>query len=65
MPGIGPLEIMVVLSIALLIFGPKRLPELGRSIGGGLREFKQTVRRIGSDETPAGELAIEAETGRE
>ena len=43
MPGIGPMELIVVLVIALLVFGPKRLPELGRSVGGGMREFKNSV----------------------
>lgn len=44
MPGnIGPLEIIIVLIIALIVFGPKRLPELGSSLGRGIREFKQTV----------------------
>jgi sec-independent protein translocase protein TatA len=43
MPNIGPLEIVVVLVIALVVFGPKRLPELGRSMGKGLREFKNSV----------------------
>jgi sec-independent protein translocase protein TatA len=44
MPGnIGPLEIFIVLIIALIVFGPKRLPELGKSLGRGLREFKETV----------------------
>jgi sec-independent protein translocase protein TatA len=37
------MEIIVVLAIALLIFGPKRLPELGRSLGGGMREFKDSI----------------------
>ncbi len=43
MPNIGPLEIIIVLVVVLLIFGPKRLPQLGRSLGGGMREFKDSV----------------------
>lgn len=43
MPNIGPLELAIVAIIALIIFGPKRLPELGRSLGDGLREFKSSV----------------------
>jgi sec-independent protein translocase protein TatA len=43
MPNVGPLEIAVVLVIVLIIFGPKRLPELGRSAGKGIREFKNSV----------------------
>ena len=41
--GIGPLEIVIVLIIVLVIFGPKRLPDLGRSLGKGMREFKDSV----------------------
>jgi sec-independent protein translocase protein TatA len=41
--NIGPLEIIVVLIIALVVFGPKRLPELGNSLGKGIREFRSTV----------------------
>ena len=41
--NIGPLEIVVVLIIALIVFGPKRLPELGNSLGKGIREFKDSV----------------------
>jgi sec-independent protein translocase protein TatA len=41
--NIGPLEIIVVLIIALVVFGPKRLPELGSSLGKGIREFRNTV----------------------
>jgi sec-independent protein translocase protein TatA len=41
--NIGPLEVIVVLIIALIVFGPKRLPELGSSLGKGIREFRSTV----------------------
>ena len=43
MPNIGPMEIVVVLIIALVVFGPKRLPELGKSLGKGIQEFKGTI----------------------
>ena len=43
MPSIGPLEIIVILLILLVIFGPKRIPELGRSVGQGMRNFKESV----------------------
>jgi sec-independent protein translocase protein TatA len=41
--GFGPTELIIVLVIVLLIFGPKRLPGLGRQVGGALREFKESV----------------------
>jgi sec-independent protein translocase protein TatA len=53
LPGIGPMELIVVLVIALLIFGPKKLPDLGRSIGGGMREFKNSVTGGGDEEREA------------
>jgi|SRR5215212_10218538 len=43
MPNVGPLEIAVVLIIVLIIFGPKRLPELGQSMGRGIREFRNSL----------------------
>jgi sec-independent protein translocase protein TatA len=43
MPNVGPLELAIVLIIALVVFGPKRLPELGRSVGRGIREFKSSI----------------------
>jgi sec-independent protein translocase protein TatA len=48
--NIGPLEIIVVLIIALIVFGPKRLPELGNSLGKGIREFKDSVTGDHDDE---------------
>jgi len=53
MPSVGPLEIAVVLMIALIVFGPKRLPELGKSMGKGIREFKGSLSMDDKDEIPA------------
>jgi sec-independent protein translocase protein TatA len=53
MPGwIGPWEILILLVVILLVFGPKRLPEFGRSLGRGMREFKNSVRDITDDNEP-------------
>jgi sec-independent protein translocase protein TatA len=43
MPNIGPMEIVGLLLLALLLFGAKRLPEIGKSLGTGMREFKDSV----------------------
>ena len=43
MPSIGPLELGIILLIILIIFGPKRLPGLGRQLGSGMREFKDSI----------------------
>ena len=43
MPNVGLPELLIVLAVVLVIFGPKRLPQLGRSLGGGMREFKDSV----------------------
>jgi sec-independent protein translocase protein TatA len=43
MPNIGPLEIGIVLIVALIIMGPKKLPDMGRSLGKGMREFKGAI----------------------
>jgi sec-independent protein translocase protein TatA len=51
MPNIGPMELIVVLVVALLVLGPKRLPDVGRSLGAGMREFKDSV--AGVREQPA------------
>jgi len=47
---IGLPEVLIVLVIALIVFGPKRLPELGRSLGKGMREFKDSISGKGDDE---------------
>jgi sec-independent protein translocase protein TatA len=43
MPNIGPMELVIVLVIALVVLGPKRLPEVARSVGSGMREFKESL----------------------
>jgi sec-independent protein translocase protein TatA len=53
----GPLEIVIILVIVLVIFGPKRLPDLGRSLGKGMREFKDSVTGKDNDELP--EVVVE------
>jgi sec-independent protein translocase protein TatA len=55
MPNVGPLELIVVLIIALVIFGPKRLPELGRSMGKGIREFRGSISGKDDDEDDDGD----------
>ncbi len=59
MPGfIGLPEILLLGLVALILFGPKRLPEMGRGLGKGLREFKDSVS--GDDKTPH-ELTVAAD----
>jgi len=64
--NIGPAEIIVILIIALIVFGPKRLPEIGRTVGKGLREFRRASQDLQDEfegslqdepETPAAEPA--------
>jgi sec-independent protein translocase protein TatA len=54
--NIGAPEIIIVLVIVLIIFGPKRLPDLGRSLGRGMREFKDSVTGKDKDEDDRAEL---------
>ena len=61
MANIGPLEIAVVLVIVLVVFGPGRLPELGKSMGKGIREFKGSLSTEDKDEVPADSLSKPAE----
>ena len=48
--GIGLPEILIVLVIVLIVFGPKRLPDLGRSLGSGMREFKDSITGSSKDD---------------
>ncbi len=56
MPNIGAPEIILLLLVALLLFGAKRLPEIGRSLGSGMREFKDSVSGSSKVETTSTEL---------
>ena len=47
--GVGPLEIVIVLVLALLVLGPKRLPDTARSLGRGMREFKGAITGDGKE----------------
>jgi sec-independent protein translocase protein TatA len=57
MPNVGPMELILILAIALIVLGPKKLPEVGRSIGKGMREFKESLNgeseREEEEERPA------------
>ena len=59
MPNVGPMEIGLVLIIALIVFGPKRLPDLGRSLGKGIREFKGSISGDDEPQVPSRPVAIE------
>ncbi|MFQ6014941.1 MAG: TatA/E family twin arginine-targeting protein translocase [Anaerolineae bacterium] len=62
--GIGPMELLLILIIALIIFGPGKLPEIGSAIGKGLREFKQASEEITTEITQEMESLSEAATGQ-
>ena len=51
--GIGIWELLILLLVLLLVFGPKRLPEMGRQLGKGMREFKESVTGDGHDDDAA------------
>jgi sec-independent protein translocase protein TatA len=59
MPNVGPWEIILLLLLALLLFGAKRLPEIGRSMGRGMREFKDSVSGKDRDDDEPAELPMQ------
>ena len=61
MPSIGPLELIVVLVIALVILGPKKLPDAARSLGSGLRGFKDSLSGGSDDHKSIAEAPAERE----
>lgn len=64
MPNVGLPEILIVLVIALVVFGPKKLPELGRSLGKGINEFKDGISGNDDHDEPVRELThTKAATG--
>ena len=70
MPNIGPLELGLVLIVALIILGPKKLPDMGRSLGKGMREFKTAISGDSRDDNddekaPALTAATDAELQEE
>ena len=60
MPNVGPLELVILLVIVLVIFGPKRLPGLGKQLGSGMREFKDSLTSKTDDDDEDGDEAEKA-----
>jgi sec-independent protein translocase protein TatA len=57
-------ELIIVLVIVLLVFGPKRLPMLGRQLGGGMREFKDSITKKGDDDVQDEDAVVHPELTR-
>lgn len=54
--NVGPMELIVVLIIALVVLGPKKLPEVGKSLGKGMREFKDSISNMTASDEDREEL---------
>ena len=60
--NVGPLELIIVLVIALIVLGPKKLPEVGRSIGSGMREFKESLSGSSRQDDDDEDLSLRAKS---
>ena len=61
--SVGPMELVIVLVLALIVLGPKRLPEAGKSLGRGMREFKNSIAGMaGNDDEDEKALAVTTPT---
>ena len=63
--NVGPMELVIVLVIALIVLGPKRLPEAGRSIGKGMREFKDSLNGDSRDDDDDEYAPLERTTAKQ
>jgi sec-independent protein translocase protein TatA len=59
MGALQPVHLLFVALVALVVFGPKRLPEMGRGIGEAMREFKRSMSRLNDEEEPAPEQKVQ------
>ena len=60
LPNLGPGELILIMAIALIVFGPKKLPELGKGIGDGFRALKDSMKDHPAETTPAAPAATSA-----
>ena len=60
--GIGPMELLIVLGVVLLLFGPKRLPQLGKSLGKTVKAIREGVEEDDDDDTSANAEASESDS---
>lgn len=58
--NVGPMELIVVLIIALVVLGPKKLPEVGKSLGRGMREFKESISGMAGNDDAEEKRQIKA-----
>lgn len=62
--GLGPTELIIIAVIIILIFGAKRIPEIGKGIGGAIREFRKVKKELSSDKAAEENQKEEIETAK-